>query len=814
MAEFDKAINYGTDVIMNYDKNAVDDLDYINLKEKIIKEKIHNTNYDYEEQTRNLNPLFEPNPFISEQIDYGEKNKIKQTEFDPYINFLNQKGLNGKDIKVRYNVEYVNIDSLNRNQLPYNITSNIYKLINNPLSIINNSLQIKINKSIINNFNIGDKFSLTNVSYVSYTYLAFGDLTYNNQVYDKNNNITQQPLLIKFFKGKKYAQISINPNIYFQVSTDLNDAVNFSVIYKYFDTTKATVNIKGVRGVNYDTILLNNYSISLLDTINNTINNNNINFQTVYKNDDKYPYIGNIPISFINQSHQIYITPPDDNSVIPSLNKFYIMLPWASDGTNIYSEGNAENYNITLTFNHYNLIPLNEINADYPINNEHINGYHIIENIDINNNIITTIIYPPIDLIYINKNNYTFPNFGGNNVFFAPIQQVSYGYPSQNNYIINLKKTYNNVVQLKIVDSLFVNPSITFINDGIGKNNRLYFQNIENIEEIQYIELPEGTYNSDSLKNTIEYKFSQLTRNISIINFNYNLNYNVTCNIDNATDIITFKSYKQTKLQSSITNVDPAITQNDITIGTGTYTITILHKNHAISYENPIVVFSGFIDHLGIPASALNGQQSIKVIDENRYSFTINNINLNISKSITNGGNNILVLVPSPMKFYFNYPDTIGNIIGYRNVGYETSITNYNYIQTNTDKYIGEINKDVNGNEIILKNKSINFKKYEYFFMNCNLTNINNLSNAQTKEIFFAKFRITDDIMMDNSYSNTPIYFYDPLVQLNQLGFTFYNPDNTFVDFKNKDHSFVLEITTIDNLPGLSAINPNISVKT
>ena len=266
---------------MNYDNNAVDDLNYINLKEKILKEKIKNTEYDYEEQAKILNPIFEPNSFISEQINYGEKNKIIHTEFDPYINFLNEKGLNGKDIKVRYNVEYVNIDSVNRNQLPYNITENNYKLTDNPLSIINNTLQIQINPTIINNLNVGDKFTLTNIENISNKYLAFGDLTYDNQVYDTNNNITQQPLLIKFFKNKNYAQISINPNFYFSNNTNLNEAVNFSVIYKYFDTSKATVSISGVRGVNYYNVTTNNKYIGLI----NNLNNSNQTVQTIYKND-------------------------------------------------------------------------------------------------------------------------------------------------------------------------------------------------------------------------------------------------------------------------------------------------------------------------------------------------------------------------------------------------------------------------------------------------------------------------------------------------------------------------------------------------
>ena len=75
-------------------------------------------------------------------------------------------------------------------------------------------------------------------------------------------------------------------------------------------------------------------------------------------------------------------------NIIYKLTKFYILLPWASNGVNIFSEPDAENYNINLTFNHYNLIPLNELNADYPINSEHINGYHIINSIDTYNNFI------------------------------------------------------------------------------------------------------------------------------------------------------------------------------------------------------------------------------------------------------------------------------------------------------------------------------------------------------------------------------------------------------------------------------------------
>jgi hypothetical protein len=815
MADFDKAINYRTDVIMNYNRNEVDDLDYINLKEKIIKENLNQNNQynKYEENTRVYNPLFSPNTFINQQTNYSEINKIDKKEFDPYLNFLNNRGLNGNNIKVRYNVEYINIDSVNRNIIPYNITPNIYKLNINPLSIINDKLNIKIDSNIINTLNVGDNFSLTNIKNISASYLAYGDTNYNNQVYDNNGVMIQQPLLIQFFKDKDYAQISVNPNFSYVLSTNPLDAVNFSVLYKYFDTSKSSVLISGFRGVREQTYFDNKSTfITYIDSVNQQYNTNIKT--TIIKNDTKYPYIGNIPISFINQTHQIYFVPPSEPTIVPSISKFYIQLPWASDGTNIYSSSDAENYNISLTFNHYNLIPLNELNADYPINSEHINGYHIIDSIDMTSNIITCKIYLPINSLYVNLNNFKYIDFGGDNIYFAPVTKIAYGYPNQNNYIINLNKVFNNVIQLKLIDSLFVNPSITFINYGDGKNNRLYFQNIENIEEIQYIEIPEGTYDTISLKNSIEYQFSQLQRKINPINFGYDLNYNVIFSIDISTNITTITSYKSKTLQIPITNVNPVINQNDLSVGVGTFTITILHENHGISYGNPNVIFDGFIDHLGIPASSLNGIKNITIIDTNRYSFVINNVNLSSTKIITNGGNNVKVLVPSPLKLYFNYSDTMGSVLGYRNPGYETSITEYSYIQKNTDIYYGEINKDVNGNEIILKNNAIKFKKYEYFLMNCNLTNINNLSNAQKKEIFFAKFKINDNTTITDSFSQTPIYFYNPIMQLNQIGFSFYNPDNTLVDFKDRDHSFVLEITTLDNLPELTSINPNISLKT
>ena len=90
---------------------------------------------------------------------------------------------------------------------------------------------------------------------------------------------------------------------------------------------------------------------------------------------DLTSYIGNIPINLINKTHRIYLI--KDALTQPSNTKFYIKLPINSDNTQCTS-----NFNFTIKFHHYNAIPTNEINADYPVNNDHVNGYQVIEQIN------------------------------------------------------------------------------------------------------------------------------------------------------------------------------------------------------------------------------------------------------------------------------------------------------------------------------------------------------------------------------------------------------------------------------------------------
>lgn len=778
MSTYKHPIDYERDVIMKYDKNLVDNEDYINERTNILNNKLKEE-FNIKVENNEYNPLFTPDSLIDNQYNKSRENFISTEDFNPYLNYLKNKGLNNENVKIRYNIEYINIDSLNRNKIPKNIPLHLFDLDNNPLSIINTRLHIKLTDEQIKKVNVGDKISLTNII----------PLEKINSAFDENDNT-----ILTFIKDKKYVQINLNPNI--------KTIDTFELYQKYFDTSKVFVKISGIQGVK-----INDYfEVSNINPYDSTANNIYTRILQ-FSNDPDVSYIGNIPVSFLNDFHRIYILPPDETNILFDPNKFYILLPFESDGTNIITTKNTENnnYNITLQFQHYNFIPLNEIETDYPINSEHIRGFHIIKSINYKNNNITTDIYPPIDTNLITNDNYRYENFGGNKIYINVIDRVEYSFPNQNNYLINLNKVYNNVVQIKILDAMFINPSKTFYNTGDGKNNRIYFQNIENIENIQFIEIEEGLYTYSNLKNAIEQKFSRLSRNINNINNGYDLNYNVIVQIDDNTNIVTFTSYKSKTLEIPINNIDPIINVNDPGTGNGTYTIVIDHQNHNITTNRTIVLFQGFIDHLGIPASFLNGEHEIEIIDANIYSYVIRNVNLNPTKILTNGGRNVRVLVPSPMKYYFNFPDTAGSVLGFRNPGNLTSITSYNFIIKNSDPYFNEISFDANGDRIIIKNNAIKLYKFTYFLMECNIVNL--LSNANTKKNYFTKFRITEDKIVVNEITATSAFFYDPIYELDKLNFKFFNPDNTLIDFDDIDHSFVLEITTLDNSPELTNIN-------
>jgi hypothetical protein len=306
----------------------------------------------------------------------------------------------------------------------------------------------------------------------------------------------------------------------------------------------------------------------------------------------------------------------------------------------------------------------------------------------------------------------------------------------------------------------------------------------------------------------MEYKFSQLSRTNDISGSVYLPNYYVKIKIKQNQDLIEFYNYKKAILSRPIISITPPIQQADTSIGIGSYKITLNHVNHNITTIGTEIILENFIDHLGILASDINGvHKVIEIIDENRYSILLSNINLNPTKIITNGGFNATILKPGLFRFFLNKEKSMGTQIGFRNVGDPGSITPYNSKITNKDEYENEINYDALKNLKIFTNTSLTFTSD--YYINIVTPQLSIIKNTAAPFDLFAKVYFSNDnkeVMIDSVIS-PPIYYYNPIRYLNELTFSFYNSVGNLFDFDNVDHSFILELTMIDNIPESTQLN-------
>jgi hypothetical protein len=684
------------------------------------------------------NPIYEPNNLIKYSVELAGINQrhkanteITDKSYDPYKAYLLENGLSNDSSEIRYNVEYINIDSRHRNKSPSNVISNTINLEKTSLSIISNNLIINIIDPT--NFYIGQKVSIA------------GLLPYT-KIYRYN-----QGGIMTFINASQFIKFSINCNINYPQSS-----------YSKIDISKLFVTISGITG------------------------------------NDLSTYIGNIPINLINKTQQIYLT--SDYDISGTINTFYIKIPIASNGIQAKST-----FNIKFEFLHYNGIPIFEINADYPINNYHTNGYQIIN--EINENKLYFQVYPPIESSLYQ--NISYNNFGNVHLYLKTIQSINKGYPNSNSYTLQLPKTYSGIVQVKIISSIFPNILKTFKEaPSVNQNNLLYFQDIDNGDEIQVIELEEGNYLPEEFIERMEYKFSQLSRTNDISGSVYLSNYHVKINIKQNQDLIEFYNYRKAILSRPIISVSPPIQQSDTSIGSGSYKIILNHVNHNITTIGTEIIFENFIDHLGILASDINGvHKVIEIIDENRYSILLSNVNLNPNKFITNGGFNATILKPGLFRFFLDKEKSMGKQIGFRNVGDPGSITPYNSKITNKDEYENEINYDALKNLKIFTNTSLTFTSD--YYINIVTPQLSIIKNTAAPFDLFAKVYFSNnntEVMIDSIIS-PPVYYYNPIRYLNELTFSFYDSNGNLFDFDNVDHSFILELTMIDNIPESTQLN-------
>jgi hypothetical protein len=641
-------------------------------------------------------------------------------------------------------ISLLNVDSRFRNKIPKNIIdSNSKFLENNPIYVTKDSNEIKINYNN-HDLKLGDQIILKNI---------------------KNNDIK--------LRNAVYLNISFN---YFLIKVE-----NHSLLSNYN----------------------NNFKLNLI--IDDKIDNND-------------RMIGNIPLNSIIGIHNIYILKEnnDENisddmidNLISNLDitkerlikdYIFIKLPFNYSNENKLNNNTEfkefENIKKIINIQYLNIgcIELNYINSDYPINNNQYQSYHEITKVEDN-------------YIYFNigKTALYTENNGGSNVYIGKIINTIEGYPDANNYTLDLKKSFTNIVRIELVTSEVPYIDFNIKNTINSSNNTIHWKYLEDGDYIYSANINQGNYTPTNLILKLQEKMNLVER---ISSTETTKIFNIfKINFDNNSEEMKFTAFKNNLLPNSLT------IEKDITLGTEVLKLNIKQNNNFINIGDTIII-SGSIKIGDVPASVINTSHVVYDVNNETdiYSVIIpvdsdksyNDINITGS-----GGQNIKIQIPARVSLLLNQLNSIGSLLGFKNVGESFAVTPYLHIISNFTDYIEPIIFDEIGN----KNPSsslINLNGNNYYML-LYLNDFEGLINDKDFDNSFSKILLMGnpgDIMF-NTFVNSPLEFDIPISSLEQLKVKFLFPDRTSPDFRNFDHSFTLRIVEKITKPSKTRLNPN-----
>lgn len=446
-------------------------------------------------------------------------------------------------------------------------------------------------------------------------------------------------------------------------------------------------------------------------------------------------------------------------------NFIFIQLDYQYYGSNIFTVPGIYN----IEFLHAGGIELNQINSDYPLSYQFNQGYKEIIN-------STT------DYIYIQTQTtaYTNRTFGGSNIYISKILKTLQGYDNPANCSIRLFKNYINVIKIEMVSSEFP-ISDYVINKNI--NSKLYWKLYNTGNTIYSLNINSGNYTINNLVNTITNEFNNINSEYNII---------TELNIDNDTNKTKFDFYEMIHLPNSI-NVS-YITINERYY----YKVSIKHPNNYVSINDTITI-SNCEDINHISSNLFNQSFIIKEIDNinQTYSFYIPFLDESLyDTEITDkGGVDIVIKVPTKVQLLFNYNDTLGDVIGFKNSSEQYSITHFNKTISNHDSYMYP--------ETNLYNNLLNIQNNNYYWLLYindyeHIVTNSEIPNAFSKILLYSE---NNDNKAFNTFVNEPITFEKPIPNLNTLDILITDPLGNIVNFFNNEWSFTLRIYEQTTIP-------------
>ena len=535
-------------------------------------------------------------------------------------------------------------------------------------------------------------------------------------------------------------------------------------------------------------------------TETNVINNILFNYIPGYKQTFLYSDIPQLNINTAQSGINSLITNLTGYTAQVDINNYlqnnclFVLLPttYINSNANYY----AVNQVFKVSYNHMGGIPLGYFNSNFPISNINYQSNIIVTNVLDSNRFTITLNYKS----YMNMSG------GGNIVQIMKIINSITGYPNANNYVINLKKSFNNVTKIELVSSEF--PYIDVIIEK-NINDKLYWKHIEDGNHIYSVSIDEGFYTS----NTLLSKLMTLMNNVPrITSTNINTIYNnFDIMLETNTQKITFKPY-------IILNNPNCLSINiELINNISYYILNITQSNNYIKIGDSVIIngatnttYTNNNIYYSIDSSYINKTFTVYSINLQTSTYSVilglqTSIPTTIVNNILNGGGNIILKLQTKVSFLFNYSDTIGYILGFLNVGYPTSIIDYNSVITNSTPYINSNNVNTAGNILTYSNNFINLSgNYNYMLMYLNNLEYIYVNNSLPSP--FAKILLNGnpgDILF-NTYVPIPDNIYCsalPISSLTDITISFLYPDGTIPNFRNANHSITLKITEehVDN---------------
>ncbi len=703
-----------------------------------------NVNYS----TYNLNvpqsPTTEPNPSINARNVPNLNRPTKKTDrYDPYEDYLYKRGLTGEDTIRRFKTNYLNIDSAYRVKDPFVNLDDIYTLPNNPIDFNQNSKTIFINHPQ-NPYQIGDLIVI-------------------NNVFGKVGILRSTVNLINSFN------IILGTNV---MAITYTHGLDLSI-----DTTNLYLTILGVEG-----------------DVGNPIPS----------------YLGNIPINLINTTHQLKLSisasdvtpavfallPP--SYLVPNPNTLYVILPLIL--TTAYTMPSVP-YNYTLEYLFAGGVPINYINANYPINASRLQGYQVITSVTENGYFIDLKLPALYDI-----------NDGGNQVSVAKILEVNPGYQNPNSYSIDLGEGFHDIISARVISTEFPNTDYTIRDYPLERaNNKIYWNDINDGDYLYSISVPTGNYTPLDLITVMENLFlntPRINNSTNNSNITYENNHFMKVTINTNTNVVNFQLYKQYNLCRPFGATDPVITPGTPTECTN-YILTITHPNSGVNVGDTILI-SGAIVHQGIPSTVLNGVHTVySIIDADNYTIQLPRFNLLDLRENTGGGTAVSIFIPDTFRLLFNFPDTLGSVLGFRNPGDENSYYAFAKSISNSDQYQFESTTNAVGQTINITNNFLDFSGDNYVLMLA--TPLSTLASITPTKYAFAKIQLSDipGKVLYNTFAPTSAFYDDPIHEVFNLTIQFYTPDGYLFEFHGIDHSFTIEIVSVSDIPRDTGIDPN-----